>query len=240
MLKRRFALAFVALQLLFTSTAGMADATVVTLHGLARSANAMDKLADALRDQGYKVCNVGYPSRHHRVEVLAHEHVLPQVLECQDRAAGPVHFVTHSLGSIIVRQLAADEAVPRIGRVVMLGPPNHGSEVVDKLGGLAPFRWLNGPAGDQLGTDPQSKPAQLGPAAFELGVIAGSSSINWILSLLIPGDDDGKVSIQSTQLDGMRDHIVVPVSHPFLMKDEMVINQTAHFLSHGEFKRKAL
>lgn len=239
-LKQRFALAILGLQLLLAGTAGAADTTVVTLHGLARSAHTMDKLADALRAQGHKVCNVDYPSRHHPVEVLAHEYVLPQILACQDNSAGPIHFVTHSLGSIIVRQLAADGTLPAIGRVVMLGPPNHGSEVVDKLGDLAPFRWLNGPAGDQLGTGPQSKPAQLGPASFELGVIAGSSSINWILSLLIPGDDDGKVSIQSTQLDGMSDHIVVPVSHPFLMKDRSVINQTAHFLNHGEFDHDTL
>lgn len=224
---------------LFSSASLAADNVVITLHGLARSSGAMNKMAEALTASGHRVCNIGYPSRHHPIEVLAHEHVLPQIVACQSSADQPLNFVTHSLGGIIVRQLVADAALPSLARVVMLGPPNHGSEVVDKLGGLAPFGWLNGPAGRQLGTSAQSRPQQLGPATFELGVIAGSSSINWILSLLIPGQDDGKVSLRSTRLQGMRDHLIVPVSHPFLMKNREVIDQTIHFLAHGEFNHAA-
>ncbi|ORE88571.1 lipase [Oceanococcus atlanticus] len=235
MLKCHFAL--VALALIFTPmvSAQAEAASVVTLHGLARSAQSMERMGESLQSQGYRLCNIGYPSRHHSIEVLATDHVLPQIEACLAQQSGPLHFVTHSLGGIIVRMLAARGHLPEIGRVVMLGPPNNGSEVVDKLAGLAPFRWLNGPAGSQLGTTEQSVPKQLGPAQFELGVIAGSSSINWLLSMLIPGDDDGKVSLASTRLEGMRDHLIVPVSHPFLMKNRTVMDQTAHFLRHGQF-----
>ncbi len=235
--KHWLVIALVSLQFMLSPQAQATQSPVVILHGLARSAGAMNAMADALSDRGYQVCNIDYPSRHHPIEVLAHDHVLPQIQACQSAPDQAVHFVTHSLGSIIVRQLVADNAMPSIGRVVMLGPPNHGSEVVDKLGDFPPFGWINGPAGTQLGTDEHSVPNQLGPATFELGIIAGSSSINWILSMLIPGDDDGKVSLASARLEGMRDYLVVPVSHPFLMKNREVIAQTANFLAHGQFNR---
>ncbi len=212
-------------------------ATVVLLHGLARSASSMDRMAASLRGAGYHVCNIDYPSREHTIAVLAAEHVAPQVAACRAEATapGPVHFVTHSLGGIIVRQLAATGAVQGIGRVAMLGPPNQGSEVVDVLGGWALFRKINGPAGDGLGTGPGSVPQTLGPARFELGVIAGTRSINWILSTYIPGTDDGKVSVQRAQLQGMRDFVTVAASHPFLMRDREAIAQTLRFLAQGCF-----
>lgn len=208
----------------------------VLLHGLARSSTAMNKLASELEGAGHRVCNIDYPSRHHAIEVLAHQYVLPALHKCFGPSLPKLNFVTHSLGGIILRQLRHDGALADIGRAVMLGPPNGGSEVVDKLGGLAPFRWLNGPAGAQLGTAADSVPNSLGPADFELGIIAGNFSINLILSTFIPGDDDGKVSLTSAQLQGMRDSIVLPVSHPFLMKNQLAIVQTLHFLAHGKFK----
>ena len=222
-----------ALLLMLASTTASATQSVVLLHGLARSADSMDKMAAALAEAGYAPCNIGYPSRHHPVETLALEHVLPAIEACG--ATGPVHFVTHSLGGIVVRQLAATAPQLRFGRVVMLAPPNQGSEVVDTLGGLAPFQWINGPAGQQLGTDDASLPLTLGPAPFELGILTGNRSINLILSLLIPGEDDGKVSTARAQLEQMQDFLVVPASHPFIMKDAEAIRQTLHFLRHGTF-----
>lgn len=216
---------------------GRNPGVVVLLHGLARSADSMARMADALEAGGFRTCNIDYPSRHHPVEVLAREHVLPRVRECTETAGGPVHFVTHSLGGILVRQLAHDDALPRTGRVVMLSPPNHGSEVVDKLAFLPPFHWWNGPAGDQLGTGAKSVPNSLGPAPFETGIITGDRTINFFLSTLIPGDDDGKVSLESAKLEGMADYLVVHASHPFIMRDSVAIRQTLHFLEHGRFSR---
>lgn len=207
---------------------------VVLLHGLARSAGSMTSMADYLQENGYSVCNIDYPSRHHAIETLTADFVLPAVKDCFSE--GKINFVTHSLGGIIVRQIAAEHTDIKIGRVVMLAPPNQGSEVVDKLGNFGLFNWINGPAGQQLGTDAGALPNQLGPATFALGVIAGNRSINLILSSLIPGPDDGKVAVKRAGLKGMRDFLVVEQTHPFIMGSELVQKQTSHFLQTGAFQ----
>lgn len=216
--------------------AGEQQAQVILLHGLARSDSSMAKLASALKDAGYAVCNIDYPSRKHDIPELANQFVLPAIRACDGYADGArLDFVTHSLGGIIVRQLEAGGVPFNFGRVVMLGPPNGGSEVVDKLGRLPPFRWLNGPAGSELGTSNEATPVALGPTALDVGVVAGSRTINVILSMLIPGSDDGKVSIENARLDGMRDFAVVSASHPYLMKDLDAIAQVLHYLATGRF-----
>jgi hypothetical protein len=136
-----------------------------------------------------------------------------------------------------VRQLEASGVDIAIGRVVMLGPPSQGSEIVDEFADWWIFRKLNGPAGIELGTDEASVPRQLGATSIEVGVIAGRSSINWILSTFIPGQDDGKVSLSRARLAGMHDFLVVRSSHPFIMRNSVVIEQTLWFLGHGEFER---
>jgi hypothetical protein len=209
---------------------------VVLLHGLARSASSMSDLAEALSAAGYRVCNVEYPSREHGIAELANDFVLPAVKRCVPDSREKVHFVTHSLGGIVVRQLFAAHALPNAGRVVMLSPPNHGSEVVDKLGNLQLFEWVNGPAGQELSTQPHATPLRLGPADFELGIITGTSSINPILSMMIPGEDDGKVAVKNAQLAGMKDFLVVRCSHPLIMKSGRVIAQTVRFLQQGAFE----
>lgn len=209
--------------------------SVIVLHGLARTGKSMSHIAGALEKQGYRVCNVSYPSRRHTIEVLAADFVAPSVRACLAHETDTVHFVAHSLGGIVVRQLAKTMPDLTIGRVVMLSPPNHGSEVVDKLGNLALFKLINGPAGLQLGTSDEALPQSLGAASFEVGVITGNRSVNPILSRLIPGVDDGKVSIESAKLDGMTDFCVVPASHTFIMNDEQAIEQMLRFLADGKF-----
>ncbi|MCC6929405.1 MAG: alpha/beta fold hydrolase [Gemmatimonadaceae bacterium] len=204
--------------------------TVVLLHGLARSSGSMEHMARSLANAGYHVCNIDYPSREHDIATLARDYVAPRIAACAP-ADARVHFVTHSLGGIVVRQLAASGAMPRIGRVVMLGPPNRGSEVVDALGDWRLFRMLNGPAGRELGTADTATPRRLGAASFPVGVIAGTRSVNWILSLIIPGEDDGKVAVRNARLDGMRDFAVVSAAHPFLMNDAAAIAMTIRFLA---------
>lgn len=210
---------------------------VALLHGLARSARSMTKMAARLAVAGYSVCNIDYPSRRHTVEQLAAEHIAPELARCFKNPAEPIHFVTHSMGGILVRQLAATQAIKNIGRVVMLSPPNNGSEVVDKLGRWRVFRLINGPAGSQLGTRAESLPTQLSSVPGELGIITGNRSVNPLLSLMLPGENDGKVTVASAQLAGMRDFLVVPVSHPFIMNNEKVIEQTLAFLANGAFNR---
>lgn len=208
---------------------------VALLHGLARSAKSMKKMAEYLTEQGFAVCNIDYPSTEHAIERLAADFVWPAIQECLGTDQS-IHFVTHSMGGILVRELASTQSGLNIGRVVMLSPPNHGSEVVDKLGDWKLFQMLNGPAGTQLGTSANSKPNSLGAVEFEVGVITGNRSVNWILSSLIDGDDDGKVSVESAKLEGMADFLIMKATHPFIMRKKAVMKQALHFLQHGNFK----
>jgi len=223
--------------LAISAPAFSAPEEVILLHGLCRTSRSMAKMEHALTAAGYKVRNVDYPSRTASIQQLTDDVVGKAVADCHADGATKIHFVTHSMGGILVRSYLARHSIPSLGRVVMLAPPNQGSEVVDKLGGLILFRWLNGPAGNELGTNTNSTPNQLGPAAFPVGIIAGDRSINWINSFMIPGRDDGKVSIERTKLAGMSDHIVIHATHPFIMNNGEAIRQTIQFLGTGQFDR---
>ena len=210
---------------------------VVLLHGLARTQRSMNALAERLEAEGFGVINTGYPSRTATVEKLAEAAVAGAVQRCLANGAVKIHFVTHSMGGVLVRYFLAHHDLPELGRVVMLAPPNSGSEVVDKLKKNFAFKWLNGPAGQQLGTGENSLPNSLGRVNFELGVIAGDRTLNLIFSRLIPGPDDGKVSVAATTVEGMKDHLVVHATHPFIMRNQKVIDQTVFFLKNGKFNR---
>jgi len=207
--------------------------SVILLHGLARSDRSMSKLKQALLKKGYRVHNVSYASTRNKIEQLAEEAIGPALKLCP--AEHKVHFVTHSLGGILVRQYLSRHEIDNLGRVVMLGPPNKGSEVVDKLHDFPGFRFINGEAGLELGTGESSVPCKLGAANFDLGIIAGTHSINLILSRMISGPDDGKVSVENTRLEGMRDHLAMGVTHTFMMRDSKVIEQVIHYLETGRF-----
>ena len=210
---------------------------VVLLHGLARSEKSLLKLEGFLENKSFCVVNIGYPSREKTIQELSVE-VLPKAIEqCRTLNASKIHFVTHSMGGILVRYYLEHNEVPKLGRVVMLSPPNSGSEVVDKLRDKRIFKWINGPAGQQLGTDAGSLPRTLSSPDYEVGIITGDKTINPILSLLIPGKDDGKVSVESAKLQGMKDFLIVHRTHPFIMNDEKVLQQVIAFIKNGKFTR---
>ena len=207
--------------------------SVILLHGLARTDWSMSKLEKVLLKAGYQVHNISYDSTRKRIAQLAEEAIGPALQQCPSEYK--VHFVTHSLGGILVRQYLSCHEIGNLGRVVMLGPPNKGSEVVDKLRDFPGFRFMHGEAGLELGTGEGSVPRRLGAANFDLGIIAGTRSVNLILSQWIAGPDDGKVSVESTRLEGMRDHLEMGVTHTFMMRNDQVIRQVMHYLENGRF-----
>ena len=238
-LTRLFLFLFV-LPLLTVALSMAANDGVILLHGLCRSSGSMKKMANALSAAGFAVANYGYASRTADIRSLA-DLAIGQTLSSPKLQSCPrIHFVTHSLGGILVRSYFTRHPQDRLGRVVMLGPPNQGSEVVDALKAWRLFRWLNGPAGAELGTDVESTPNRLGPVDFQLGVIAGDRSINWISSLMIPGKDDGKVSVERTKVAGMTEHLTLHSTHPYLMKNREVIDRTVRFLKEGSFFGKTV
>ena len=230
---------FLVFTLAFSGTAFTDEKTecVILLHGLARTDNSFNRLAGILEKRGYHVVNVDYPSCKKNIETLANETISHGIKECMKARPSKIHFVTHSMGGILVRQYLASKRINNLGRVVMLSPPNQGSEVVDALKDLKIYKWIGGPAGQQLGTGENSVPNKIGPADYDVGIITGDRTINPFLSIIIPGKDDGKVSVKRAKLSGMKDFMVVHKSHPFIMTDRDTIKQIIYYIENGVFYR---
>jgi predicted alpha/beta-fold hydrolase len=213
------------------------DAWVILLHGMGRTHRSMATMAHHLADKGYRVINLDYPSTQASIETLSQGIVTETVQHCRlEHPSAPIHFVTHSLGGILVRQYLQAHRLPPGSRVVMLSPPNKGSEIADLMKDLFLYRWIMGPAGQQLGTTAASVPNRLGPVDVPVGIITGDSTLEPWFSSRVPGPDDGKVSVESARLAEMTDFLVVHKSHGFIMNDTEVIAQTIHFLEHGVFR----
>jgi hypothetical protein len=247
-----------------TNLAAQAPDTVVLLHGLGRTSASMARIAHTLRHEGYQVVNLSYPSRRQSIEALATEWLpaqlcsralVPDPALAAGTAAAPdpseppatapagpqLHFVTHSMGGILVRLWLRECGPPaQLGRVVMLAPPNAGSELPDRLESCVFFHWFTGRNGRRLGTGADSLPRALGPwpaAAADLGIIAGDRPLIPLLATWLPGPNDGKVTVAATHLAGERDHLVLPFSHTWIGWRRETIAQVSAFLRAGHFTR---
>jgi triacylglycerol lipase len=211
---------------------------VVLLHGLGRTALSMKRLEHYLKNHGYRVVNVSYPSTRFSVEQLS-DNYLRRLLEKQTPdPAARIHFVTHSMGGILLRQYLSHHSLTNLGRVVMLAPPNQGSEIIDHLKAGLLTRNLLGPAELELGTGENDLPKRLGPVHFQCGVIAGDRSLNPFLSALLPGPNDGKVAVGNARIEGMQDFLVLHSTHTWLMWRKWTLRQTVCFLESGHFDRE--
>lgn len=211
---------------------------VVILHGLALNKYWMTGLAFSLKRQGYIVHNVSYPTRKLTFDQILEEHLAPLI---QSITAPKIHFVVHSMGGLLVRLYAQKYGAERLHRVVMLGTPNRGSEVVDYLSSWKFLRLLFSGAAYELGTGPQGIAARLGPVSFACGIIAGSN--RWFhfpancLIKKLTAPHDGLVTVASTRMDGMKDHLVLWLDHSLMVWSPEVWRQTACFLRNGVFHR---
>jgi hypothetical protein len=208
---------------------------VILLHGLWRTALSMKALEWNLSDDGYTVVNITYPSILQSIEDLAPGAINRGISECRESGAGPINFVTHSLGGILVRQYLSNHEILELRRVVMLGPPNQGSEVADWVESKELLEVLAPQAVAQLSKGEESVPLKLGPVDFELGVIAGTVNRRAALPGIPLLPSDGTVTVAETQIDGMTDFVMIPTSHSFMMWNSAVIYQVGYFLRHGAF-----
>lgn len=212
------------------------DEFVIILHGLRGSSRSFLKMQKVLSAQGFSVCLVDYPSTRDSLGVLADSAIAGAVRLCRQAGAKKIDFVAHSMGAILVRYYLRQKKIPELGRVVLLSPPNHGTEVVDAFAWSALFRKFNGPAGMAIGAAPDGLVQSLGPPDYEVGVIMSTRSINPLASLFISGKDDGRVSIESAKLEGMKDFALVSSNHHVIMKKEKTIEKVVQFLKYGTFR----
>ncbi|MGH1455581.1 MAG: alpha/beta fold hydrolase [Alphaproteobacteria bacterium] len=211
---------------------------VILLHGILRSKMDMHFLNKNFEENGYDTLNILYPSREKSLEDIA-EFVQEKLDNCPQYHGEDtmIHFVTHSMGGLIARYYIATYKPKNLGKVVMLGPPNTGSEFADWLSEteiLAPiFKTIFGPAGQQLGTKYKHID---GDITYPLGIIAGTMSINPLAPWILNGEHDGIVPVERTKIDGMTDHITIPATHSFMMFNGDVIEQALYFLKNSKFK----
>ncbi len=218
----------------------MRGKAVIALHGIADSRGVMSSLCRYLEEKGrYEVFNVTYPST--RQGIAEHAKGLASIVDCLD-GIEEINFVGYSLGNIVIRRYFADElkrragkADPRFKRMVMIGPPNHGSELATRLGENKLFELLLGKAGQQLGPLWAWEASSLATPPMEFGIVAGGRGDERGFNPLLPGDDDGIVTVASTRLAGASDWILVPALHAVLPRAPKVHDYTLRFLQHGYF-----
>jgi len=215
-------------------------AGVVLLHGISSAPLFLSRLEHGLRREGFATLNLDYQSRKKPLEALA-EDVRPAIAAFADIDCGPIHFVGHSMGGLLVRVYLASHRPARLGRVVMLGTPNKGSEIVDLLMRYPAYRAWFGPAGSQLATLQDATLTSLPPVDYTVGIIAGCRSLVHPIAsrFVLPRPNDGRVSVQSSELAGMADHTLVKASHTALPFNRLAIRQTIAFLQDGRFQDSA-
>lgn len=220
---------------------------VILIHGIASGSWYMKKIAEELQKQGFVIINIDYPSRTVSIEELTnaiYDEIILKIAELEMNFPKHlknknIHFVGHSMGALLIRSLLNTYTFDNLGKVVQLAPPNHGSEIVDFFYNFPLFKFFYGPAGQQLNTKNTKLASQLGEVKYELGIIAGTNTLAPFSSFfLLEGDDDGRVRVESTKLKGMKEHILLPVSHTTITFNGKVIEKTIQFIRTSSFQEE--
>jgi pimeloyl-ACP methyl ester carboxylesterase len=217
---------------LFPKTSS-ADEIVVLLHGIANIPLSMKYLENSLKKAGYQIHNLGYPSTGVPIEEAA-ARIREKVMAIDE--VKRIHFVGHSMGNLLIRIILAND-LPGLGRVVMIAPPNQGSFMAQRLEDMDIYRWIFGPAGQQLPASNRAFFDNLPVPDCEFGIIAGGKGTEGGYNPLLDGDDDGTVRVEETKLEGAADFIVVNNIHTLILFDPETVEQTIHFLKNGRFKK---
>jgi len=203
---------------------------------------------DALRaylagHRQWSVVAVSYPST--RADLRQHAESLHRILQRMPRVE-TFDFVGHSMGNIVVRRylkLLAERKdkeaagmLARVGRIVMLCPPNHGALAAEKL---IPVKMIGGTPFQELGGDWAKLKPMLATPPNEFGILAGGKGDRHGYNPLIPGDDDMVISVATTRLAAASDFRVIPAAHTFFMDNEIVQTYVRRFLQHGYFESAA-
>lgn len=236
----------------------MKETAVVLLHGLFRARGSMSRLAQHLRKQtDWEVLNFGYPST--RGSIADHAGKLAEVIAHLE-GVKTIHFVAHSLGNLVIRHWLADveqgakvatginlvagakEANPdkkdaqRLGRIAMIGPPNHRPSLAQTLIPIDRHKMIAGQAGQELQSDWTDLVKRLATPPCDFGILAGGLNDGEGYNPLIPGDDDMIVGVDETKLAGAKDFRLLPVIHATMMDDQALQQMVSTFLQKGFFE----
>lgn len=209
---------------------------VILMHGLWNSSSRMEKFEDYFTNKGYQVLNIDYPTTETHIQSLESQYLRPIIESIPFQTGQKVHFVTHSMGGIVLRDYLRKNKLPQLGRIVMISPPNGGSEWANLLIDNSFYRWLAGPAAYDLRTVNNDFLSKLGAVTYELGIIAGDKTYLESFQDVIPGPDDGMVAIESMKLPGMRDLIVIHEHHRGLTWNPEAMKQAWFFIKSGQFR----
>lgn len=213
---------------------------VILVHGIIRSSKSFSKMKTSLEKNGYTVVSFDYPST--RLTMADSADYLAKTINSLE-GIEQIDLVCHSMGGLLVRAyLQRDEGKydKRIGRLVMVATPNLGAEMANVMQKNLAYQWLFGPAGQELVKDQNGAITALPIPDFEFGIIAGAKGTDTGWNPLVPGDDDGTVSVASTKLPGAKDFKTIPALHSFLVEDQKAIIAVTRFLKTGCFRENGI
>ncbi len=207
---------------------------IFLIHGINSSPKDFKKMETAFKSYDYKVINFGYHSKVYTVNQIADNFLKRKIASVSQNDT--INFITHSLGAIVLRAYLRDNKPKNIGKIVMIAPPNQGSEVANFFKDFFLYKIFYHKSGASLSYNGIKKLALPNCDNYFCGIIAGTHTQLPFFSIFIKGEDDGKISVERTKLKGMKDFITLPYPHDTILKKQETIIQCKEFIKNGKFK----